>query len=116
MNENKPRFTVLKVLIAIIAIVNLIILFTIQYDFSRLFPHNSNSKELHASAANENMDTENLSNCQFLFDSETLVYDGNGSPDLMDGVVLQDDDGNSLDEKIYISISTENRLQEKTVH
>lgn len=51
----------------------------------------------------------------FVFDPETLVYDGTGELDLLEGVTLEGYNEEQLEKMVYIRISTGDSLSEKII-
>jgi len=97
------RTTIIKIAIAVFCLVALVLLYVfggrvIEYDDP-------------VSVANQADDVRDA----FTFDPETLVYDGNGDLDLLEGVTLEGYDEEQLKNMVYIRISTGDSLSEKII-
>ena len=97
------RATIIKIAISVFCLIALVLLYVfggrvIEYDDP-------------VSVANQADDVRDA----FAFDPETLVYDGNGDLDLLEGVNLEGYDEEQLKNMVYIRISTGDSLSEKII-
>ena len=102
-NPTMSRTTIIKIAISVFCLVALVLLYVfggrvIEYDDP-------------VSVANQADDVRDA----FTFDPETLVYDGNGDLDLLEGVTLEGYDEEQLKNMVYIRISTGDSLSEKII-
>lgn len=92
-----------KKVIAVLAVINLIFLFVFDYHIpglSRVFGK-MKTEENHALQTDTGQVdvSEGNGSVRITFAEETLTYDGTGELDLLDGVLVEDADGNALDTK-----------------
>ena len=97
------RATIIKIAISVFCLIALVLLYVfggrvIEYDDP-------------VSVANQADDARDA----FVFDPETLVYDGTGDLDLLEGVTLEGYDEDQLEKMVYIRISTGDSLSEKII-
>ena len=97
------RTTIMKISISVFCLITLVLLYVfggrvIEYD------------DL-ISVANQVDDDRDA----FSFDPETLVYDGTGELDLLEGVTLEGYNEEQLKKMVYIRISTGDSLSEKII-
>ena len=95
------RTTIIKTAISVLCLIALVLLYVfggrvIEYD-------NQVSETNQADDARD----------AFVFDPETLVYDGTGDLDLLEGVTLEGYNEEQLKKMVYIRISTSDSLSEK---
>lgn len=107
----------LKVLLLILAVGNLGALFIFDYSIPGV-----NSSSSNAGLSDNQTTTNSLSKDDSSADSLTInlpegkmTYDGSGSFDLSDGVIVTDASGNVVDNKIFTSIKTGDSIRNKIV-
>ena len=102
-NPTMSRTTILKIAISVFCLVALVLL----YDFGGRVIESDNP----ISEVNQAEDARDA----FAFDPETLVYDGTGELDLLEGVTLEGYNEEQLKKMVYIRISTADSLSEKII-
>lgn len=132
MNHQTSFFlTFLKGLIALIAIVNLIILFLfpdalseriLEFSIAEIISGNSSNESQTAtedvsSTSMENTETSSSTKqpleYSIIMEEESFTYDGTGELNLLDGVSLISSDGNTSNATIFVSIRTGDTLSQK---
>ena len=97
------RATIIKIAISVFCLIALVFLYVFG---GRVIEYDDPISE--ANQADEAQDA-------FAFDPETLVYDGTGDLDLLEGVTLEGYDEDQLEKMVYIRISTGDSLSEKII-
>ncbi len=106
-------FKLFQIVIVFIAVVNLAALFLFDNQIPGL-PASSSSEAASADEVSA-MQAENISGYTIQMDTDTLVYDGSGSLNLLDGVALVDGDGKVVGNDIFAHIKTGSSLSEKII-
>ena len=97
------RTTILKISVSVICLIALVLL----YVFGGRVIEDDNMV-FEAGQADDTTDA-------FVFDPETLIYDGTGDIDFLEGVTLEGYNEEQLKSMVYIRISTGDSLSEKIV-
>lgn len=97
------RTTIMKISVSVICLIALVLL----YVFGGRVIEDDNTV-FEASQADDTRDA-------FVFDPETLVYDGTGDIDFLEGVTLEGYNAEQLKKMVYIRISTGDSLSEKNI-
>ena len=97
------RTTIMKISVSVICLIALVLL----YVFGGRVIENDNIV-FEAGQADDTRDA-------FVFDPETLVYDGTGDIDFLEGVTLEGYNEEQLKNMVYIRISTGDSLSEKII-
>ena len=97
------RTTIIKISISVFSLIALVLL----YVFGGRVIEDDNTV-FEASQADDTRDA-------FVFDPETLVYDGTGDIDFLEGVTLEGYNAEQLKKMVYIRISTGDSLSEKII-
>ena len=141
MNDNRnPRTTILKWLVSILAIANMVALFVFNYNIpglSRLLHRGTSTTETSYSLEEDNVET--IADLQglvsgsstgipseeegedeppvyrFYFEPETLSYDGTDNLNLLEGVSLVSDTGMESEAKIFASIVSGSKKNQKKI-
>lgn len=97
------RTTILKISVSVICLIALVLL----YVFGGRVIEDDNMV-FEAGQADDTTDA-------FVFDPETLIYDGTGDIDFLEGVTLEGYNEEQLKSMVYIRISTGDSLSEKII-
>ena len=110
--KKKLSFFHIKVIICILALVNLAALFIFHYG---LPPFLAGNNDTSGTISAEATSTAEDAGYAFTFESDTLTYDGNSELNLLEGITLTGPDGTIPDTEIYARISTGDSISEKVV-
>lgn len=116
MKSNPPLYLqILKYLIAVIAVINLVVLFLFPSGLPFLI--NMDDFDAFGSVAAEGSSSPDAEMPQYTIalESDTITYDGSGELDLLDGVSLIGPDGKAINQTIFVHIKTGDTISQKII-
>lgn len=102
---------ILKIVIVILAILNLIALFVFDYEMPAFLKFRNQESEVSL----DNTEEAGTIAYSITFDSDELIYDGTSELNLMSGVTVNGPDGPVTDLEVFANIVTADSLKEKEV-
>ncbi|MDI9241571.1 immunoglobulin-like domain-containing protein [Fusibacillus kribbianus] len=108
------RSFVFKIIVSLLAVINLIALFLLNYQIPGFLPFSQKDSEKTA-VVSVSGSNSSKSGYTIRFDTDTLSYDGTTKLDLLKGVSLVSPDGKTSDIKIFARILAGDSLSRKTV-
>lgn len=106
----KTIISKLKIIIIVLAVLNLIALFVFEYKLpSFLSVPNKTPPATATPVVTENSDYK------IVFDNDTITYDGTGEFDLLTGVSVSSPDGSIQNDQLFVHIKTGDTLTEKEI-
>lgn len=116
MKKKENTFSkVMKIILTIIALLNLAALFLFHYELPGFLSAAGNEPSDEARETTAPAAGASASGYSFQFDTDPLVYDGQTGLDLLSGVTLVSSDGQTSDAEIYAQIMSGDSLSRKTI-